>query len=100
MSTFRRVMASIMALALLAGCASQAAMDDLNSAQQACSVGDTNACQHIPIAQLIVDTQKQESGQLAAALILLPLVILAAAAGGGGGYGNHHGYGHYAHYHH
>jgi hypothetical protein len=97
MSTFRRVMASIMALMLLAGCASQAAIDDLRSAQQACTLGDTNACQHIPRAQLIVETQKEESGQLAAALILLPLVILAAAAGGGGGYGHPHGYGHYHH---
>jgi hypothetical protein len=65
----------------------------------ACAAGDINACVHVPEAQATVDTQKQESGQLAAALILLPLVVLAAAAGAGGGY-HHPGYSHYGHYHH
>lgn len=95
----KRVMACAMAASMLAGCASQAAMDQLAGAQarydetvRHCEVDhDPTACQAFPVAsadltraQDQVNHEKATNGRTAAILVLAPLLILGAAAAAGG----------------
>ena len=96
----RRIMACTMALALLAGCASQAALDNLAMAQQQynvtamrCQTGDRQACAYFPamsaaLAQAQVEAEKQANAAvgLAAVGVLAGAAAGAAAAGPGPGH--------------
>ena len=85
----RRAVACTMAFALLAGCASQAALDNLAMAQQQynvmamrCQGGDQQACAYFPVASaaLVQAQQEVEAEKQASAAVGLAVVGVAAGA--------------------
>ncbi len=76
---FAKPIVTLMAGALLAGCASQAALQSRNALREGCGAGNVYSCTALPYAQAQVDREVNENGARFATGLLLGVAAVADA---------------------